>query len=32
MDRIAQEKNFRQAVFKHAEIYGVTKATIKYGL
>ena len=29
MDRIAQEKSFRQAVFKYAEIYGVTKATIK---
>ena len=30
MDRIAQEKSFRQAVFKYAEIYGVTKATVKY--
>ena len=30
MDRIAQERQFRQAVFKYANAHGVTKAAIKY--
>ena len=30
MNRITQELKFRQAVFKHAELHGVTKAANKY--
>ena len=30
MNRVAQELNFRQAVFKYANLHGVTKAAIKY--